>query len=203
MYDGAQGGAWTGDIGYACGQHWYYGNQEAGTMPDCSSYKPYCTWLDGDATNGIPSASLKFTSEAYGTNVQDTNNNGLDCSATIFTKNTGPISDAPNSKSSKREAGAFRVRPTSTEDRLIISKNAGHTAQHLCNHPTSLGPDFVGADEYFCDMSTKALSPLCSTEQQDGCVNVSANRTITMRSSVARRSVDFVHTTYGSITYWD
>jgi hypothetical protein len=36
------GGAWTGDIGQACGADWYYGNQEAGTLPDDSPWRPYC-----------------------------------------------------------------------------------------------------------------------------------------------------------------
>lgn len=30
QFDGSTKGAWTGDIGYGCGQNWYMSNQNAG-----------------------------------------------------------------------------------------------------------------------------------------------------------------------------
>lgn len=32
MYDGTTGGAWTGDIGYSCGQGWYTQTESAGVL---------------------------------------------------------------------------------------------------------------------------------------------------------------------------
>lgn len=42
QFDNSPGGVWTGDIGYNCGDDWYYGNQLAGRNPDNSEYRPYC-----------------------------------------------------------------------------------------------------------------------------------------------------------------
>lgn len=44
-------GAWLGDIGYACGQPWYYGNQ---AIDEDGNIKPYCTWLDGNGVSAMP-----------------------------------------------------------------------------------------------------------------------------------------------------
>lgn len=66
---------WTGDIGYQCGGHWYPSNTiVAGT----NSYKSKCTWIDGNASNGITTQGMgihlidfvanKFTAEAFAQN---------------------------------------------------------------------------------------------------------------------------------------
>jgi hypothetical protein len=52
------------------------------------------------------------------------------------------------------------IRP----DHVVISNMKGHSAQELCEHPTSLGPDFVSTVEgMFCDMETGIVWPLCSS----------------------------------------
>ena len=61
----------------------------------------------------------------------------------------------------------------------------------------SYGPDAVGSDAYYCDMSTRELSPLCTSQDVEGCVNVDApNNRITKRSSVAKRSANLVFRSY-------
>ena len=206
QHDGSDGGAWTGDIGYQCGESWYHGNQSPGHFknPDGSAgdkYWPMCTWLDSDHTNGLKSGSLKFNVGAYGINAGDTVNNKQGCSSTIFSTDSGPIADVPAGKTTKRDL-QHRVRPAFTENRLVVSKISNQTADQLCSHPNSVGPDFIGSCGYFCDMATKTLSPLCSTLQQDGCIQVTTNGTLTKRTSVARRSVDLVHKSYGTIDHW-
>lgn len=58
-------GVWTGDVGKYCSQPWYPGNQIAGTTPDGLDWRPACFWLDGDGSPGIPSASMKWSVNAF------------------------------------------------------------------------------------------------------------------------------------------
>jgi len=52
-------------------------------------------------------------------------------------------------------------------------------------------------------MSSKSLSPLCSNSKVDGCVDFDNNsKTVTKRTTVARRSVNMVHKTYNTINKW-
>lgn len=99
--------------------------------------------------------------------------------------------------------GAGRPRLAWMEERLIVSNITRHKAEGLCSSETSWGPDFVGTDGYFCDMGSKTLSPLCSTADVNGCVNIDeeGNR-ITKRSTVAKRSVEIAHKSYGTIKHW-
>ncbi|KAB8416321.1 hypothetical protein FH972_024841 [Carpinus fangiana] len=199
QFDGApgSGGSWTGDIGYNCGQNWYYGNQIAGTLPDDGGdYRPYCSWLDADHTNDIKSASMKIHLRAYGEEAEDTIANNKACSSTIFSADAGPINDQPAKRSNK-------ARKQWMQDKLIMSASANQTAEHLCSHPNSWGPDFIGTDGMFCDMEAKVLTPLCSTEVIDGCIEVDATAlTVLKRSSVAKRSVAAIHREYKRIEQW-
>ncbi|KAI5247358.1 hypothetical protein E4T42_06012 [Aureobasidium subglaciale] len=202
QFDSSPGGAWTGDIGYNCGDIWYYGNQLAGRNPDGSEYRPYCAWFDGDHTNGFQYASLKFTVRAYGEKASDTISQNKVCSASIFGADTGPINGQPESISKKRSVKrAPSTRRSWMENRLIISSHAGHTAEHLCDSATSWGPDFVGADGQFCDMATKTLSPLCSKKDVDGCMDVSQDGTVVAKRSIARRSVPITKA-YAVVSVW-
>lgn len=99
QFDGSFGGAWTGDLGKACGQSWYASVEPAGRYkkegdgPDAATgdeYVPACTWLDGDHTNDIGAAALKFDTAAYGEKVSDTIGNDA-CKFTIFGSDNGPI----------------------------------------------------------------------------------------------------------------
>ncbi|KAF2171031.1 hypothetical protein M409DRAFT_19004 [Zasmidium cellare ATCC 36951] len=169
----------------------------AGRLEDDSEFRPKCAWLDGDHTNDITNAALKFRVRAYGEEAEDTVNNDQACGSTLFFTETGPISGQP----AKRDTS---VRKAWMEDTIIISNFTDHSAEGLCNSDSSCGPDFVGPDGKFCDMATKTLSPLCSTANVDGCVGVDAeSTTVTKRSTVARRSVNTVHKSYGRVSQWD
>jgi len=197
QFDDSGTGAWTGDIGKGCGADWYVGNQNAGTLPDGTAYRPNCAWLDGNHNNDIAEASLKFRTLAYGASAVDTVNSGRQCTSTIFGPDTGPIPGAP----AKRTP---RARLPWMERRLIVSSFPAHSAAELCNSTTSRGPDFVGPDGKFCDMGTKTLYPLCSVEEVDGCVEVNpVKREVIRQSTVARRSVQTVQKSYKTVTQWD
>jgi hypothetical protein len=58
-------------------------------------------------------------------------------------------------------------------DRLVISSLANHSARELCDHPNSLGPDFVSREEkLFCDMETGTLWPLCGETRRASCFDL-------------------------------
>lgn len=90
------------------------------------------------------------------------------------------------------------------ENELIISNFSSHTAGNLCNSETSWGPDFVGSDGKLCDMASKTLTSLCSTEDVDGCVDLDdVEGTVTKRMTVARRSTHVPHKKYSKVSKWD
>jgi hypothetical protein len=65
-------------------------------------------------------------------------------------------------------------------DHLVISNLPDHSAKHVCEHPTSLGPDFVSTvEKIFCDMDTGKWWPLCDATTNDACFDLD---TRTMRN---------------------
>ncbi|KFY35171.1 hypothetical protein V494_06143 [Pseudogymnoascus sp. VKM F-4513 (FW-928)] len=202
QFDSTKGGAWTGDIGYNCGQNWYMQTESAGYIdPDANpkvDYIPRCTWLDADHTGDVPSAALKFRTSAYGDDVQDTVDNNKGCDATLWGENMAPINGAPSGKRSLRPRTAWM------NNVLVVSPTIEtHKAAELCNSATSWGPDFVGSDGKFCDMETHTLLPLCSTEDVEGCVNIDTTaNAVTKRSVGPKRAVDHPHKEYTKIKSW-
>ncbi|KFZ03596.1 hypothetical protein V502_10809 [Pseudogymnoascus sp. VKM F-4520 (FW-2644)] len=202
QYDGTTGGAWTGDIGYNCGQNWFMQTESAGYIDADANpkvdYIPRCTWLDADHTGDVPSAALKFRTVAYGKDVQGTIDNNKGCDATLWGSSNAPINSAPSRKRS------FRPRQAWMEGVLVVSPTIeSHKAADLCNSNTSWGPDFVGSDGKFCDMDTHTLVPLCSTEDVDGCVNIDTTaNAVTRRSVGPKRAVDHPHKKYTKINQW-
>lgn len=90
------------------------------------------------------------------------------------------------------------------ERSLVISNFPQQNATELCQDEMSYGPDAVGSDGYYCDMSTRELFPLCSFQDVKGCVNVDAkNNKITKRSSVAKRSAHLVYRSYDKLHMLD
>lgn len=99
---------------------------------------------------------------------------------------------------------AHRPRHAWMEERLIVSNLTQHRAEELCSSETSWGPDFVGTDGQFCDMGTKTLTPLCSTENVEGCIDIDHNsNVVNKRSFVAKREVSMPHKSYSNIKRWD
>ncbi|GAB7322881.1 hypothetical protein MBLNU13_g05431t1 [Cladosporium sp. NU13] len=200
QFDTTTGGAWTGDIGYKCGQTWYNSVEPAGRLkPEDGGgqYIPKCTWIDGDHTNSIENTALKFDVMAYGEGVLDTIGNDA-CAPTLYGSEKGPIAGKPEKRSIHS-----RPRPSWMQDQLIMSNYTSQPAEELCTSGTSWGPDFIGLDGNFCDMDAKTLMPLCSSQDVHGCVEVDENEgTLVKRMNVARRSADVVHKSYKKISKW-
>ncbi|OAQ76812.1 hypothetical protein VFPFJ_10594 [Purpureocillium lilacinum] len=199
MFDGTTGGAWTGDVGHYCGQSWYPQHEKAGWLDDKKTkpYIPKCTWIDRDHSNKIKGAALKFSVSGYGDDVVKTVKNAKVCKLSIFGADSGPISKRPAKRETPRE------RLPWMENTLVVSNITQHTAEEVCSSATSWGPDFIGSDGKFCDMGAKVLSPLCSTENVAGCIDInSEKKTATKRSFIGKRSVDTPHRTYEDINNW-
>jgi hypothetical protein len=199
QYDNTPGGAWTGDIGYECGQAWYANKEKAGYLDEDQKedYIPRCTWLDASLKEGTKSASMKFDTSAYGEKVKDTVENKDACDYTLWGEDDAPISGAPGKR-------ANHPRLPWMERKLVVSNLKQHKAEDLCSSETSWGPDFIGTDGQFCDMGTKKLTPLCSTKDVDGCIMIDDdNKTITRRSRVAKREAHITHKTYKAIDHWE
>ncbi|KAK6006582.1 hypothetical protein QM012_006992 [Aureobasidium pullulans] len=213
MYDNSIDGAWTGDIGRFCGQTWFESQEVAGQLDDGTLYRPSCTWLDANHDNDIISASLKFATNAYGSETSQITLDQDACASTVFAVDEGEITDAPADPSlPKRETLLPRARLPWMEKKLIISDIASHSAVNLCNSQTSWGPDFVSSTEgKLCDMATKTLYTLCSKEQVDGCVKIDTEPTdgasqtasvASQRLSVAKRTVKGILKSYEQTAVW-
>lgn len=163
---------------------------------------PHCAWLDADHTNDIKYGSMKINLRAYGERANDTLQNNKACQSTIWQVDSTGIDPRP----AKRETGKIQRRQW-IQERLIISDIEHHTAAELCMDENSYGPDFVGSDGYFCDMETKTLLPLCSTENVAGCVTLDVDgMSISNHSSpIGKFSVasagDLLHK-YQKVTQW-
>ncbi|KAH0366719.1 hypothetical protein KCU65_g5153, partial [Aureobasidium melanogenum] len=213
MYDKSVNGVWTGDIGRFCGQTWFESQEVAGKLDVGSLYYPSCTWLDGNHDNGIGSASLKFATMAYGSELNHVTLEQGACASTIFAADEGEIAGVPALPThTKRDNTVSRARLPWMENKLIISNIASHSATNLCNSNTSWGPDFASPSEgKLCDMSTKTLYTLCSKEQVDGCVEINTNpvngttqqRTVATRKvSVAKRTLSSPIRSYDETDVW-
>lgn len=90
------------------------------------------------------------------------------------------------------------------EEKVVVSNLTHHKAEDLCSSETSWGPDFIGTDGQFCDMGTKKLTPLCSTQDVDGCIVVDDDeKTLTKRFRIAKRNEHITHKTYKAIDHWE
>lgn len=88
-------------------------------------------------------------------------------------------------------------------EQLIVSNFTSQPAAELCNSETSWGSDFIGPNGQFCGMGSKTLTPLCSSQDVDGCVEVDEQGgTLVKRMSVARRAARVVHKSYTKISKW-
>lgn len=80
------------------------------------------------------------------------------------------------------------------DNRLVISNSFSHNATELCRHQRSKGPHAVSLSEgMFCDMETRELLPLCSTNNtnRNDCFQLEERRVIRTNGRIAARS-DFV-----------
>lgn len=105
---------------------------------------------------------------------------------------------------------SLKPRSQAIKDVLIVSDISSQSAEELCLSTTSWGWDFIGPDGLFCDMETHTLTPLCSHEKVDGCINIDeqngakrlTRRSLTKRSDGFLTASDKVAKEYGEIAHW-
>jgi hypothetical protein len=91
---------------------------------------------------------------------------------------------------------------------LVVSE-MDHSAQELCEHHASLGPDFVAVKEgFYCDMEAAKWWPLCKDEQSQGCfdldIKVVRGYAAAANSTLHSLSFDPVPVkNYGSVNVWE
>jgi hypothetical protein len=103
----------------------------------------------------------------------------------------------------KRATNENRARLPWMEKKLIMSNVTSHKAENMCSSETSWGPDFVSPDGMYCDMGTKTLAPLCSTQNVQGCIDIDElDKVVKKRSFVAKRQVNSTHRKYETISKW-
>lgn len=88
---------------------------------------------------------------------------------------------------------------------LVVSHMEQHSAKELCEHPASLGPDFVSVVEgLYCDMEAATWWPLCTDQQTQGCFDLNGNVVRGQGNSTLHwRSVDPVPSkNYDTVAVW-
>lgn len=86
------------------------------------------------------------------------------------------------------------------DGRLVVSSVPAHSADELCQHPMSRGPDFVSLMERtHCNMHTREVLPLCVEGVTTGCFDLEAG-TAERGSSLAGADVSAVGA--GRVIYW-
>jgi len=193
---------WMGDIGWFCGANWYESATEAGQYKDGSPYYPKCTWLDGDATNGINAVSMKINFETYDVTGDTIDGNSTTdyCSGTIFSQSSDIMyNDLPakskrglhsNSLRSAPMTPQARKRSQAMREKLVVSSISAHSAKKMCASSTSYGPDFVSeAEGVYCDMDTHTSYPLCSSTITTGCFDLANDELIATKKYAIRGRV--------------
>jgi hypothetical protein len=85
----------------------------------------------------------------------------------------GPKSNKRKVRRSKRRGSG---RFSQMESTVVHSASNAHSVEQLCNSLSSVSPDFVSyAERKFCNMSTRVLWSLCSTNVTTGCFDTNSN----------------------------
>lgn len=102
------------------------------------------------------------------------------------------------------ESGSLRASDGTAHAQLIVSDIEDHSAQELCDHPNSRGPDFVHKTEnLFCDMTERKTYPLCNGQVQTNCFALDqTGKKIKKRGSDETGRGDALHRNYHSIKNW-
>jgi len=176
--DGIKRG-WLGDMGKICGQKNYFSNLIVSTA-DGSLYKPYCTWMDADGSNGIEVTGFTLHMTDFSTMGDSGSFSVPDdetslCSAPHMWWTTLSSSKTKREIENNEAPVESRKRRSTTSatpfnGTVIASHDAQHHATALCASPSSWGPDFVSFDEgVFCDMTTRLTWQLCNATTTSNC----------------------------------
>lgn len=190
-YGGQEYGV-VGDFGYECGATWYY----SGMYPDSDrDYRPRCFWIDKNGDQ--PSTGFQVRWPSYAESEFNENGDLSDfCNDIGFGVRSEDdpsvihywVVDDKEKRQHALEQRKKRVAPPrdpAFDAQLVISAGSGHSATELCEHPRSLGPDFVNPEEgVFCDMRNKTTLPVCGGGVAENCFSM---ETLSMNGGVSSR----------------
>ncbi|KAI9696253.1 MAG: hypothetical protein M1836_005806 [Candelina mexicana] len=158
----------------------------------CKSAKRMTMYHDTEPDGGLRLRFPKdWTSTAY-------NLDGTDKFPDKVIDNKATFND-PNTSAPSPKVGKFRRDGNSTttaisnnqEGHLVISESENHSAKELCEHPNSLGPDFVSTEEgIFCDMTAKEYWFLCSATLKTGCFDVDKKEMVGGKPGIVTRDLE-------------
>ena len=166
----------SGDMGPECGRDWTYSN----IIIDDIGFKPHCTWLDQDHSNGNWAAAIQIHMEDFTSTTSNINHiPNVFCSypGLLFENDNYQTGAGDHFWTVKRrfkqtDSPIKRIRPRSAamSSSIISSPDPSHSAVKLCDSDASYGPGFVSLSEgIFCDMATKTHWPLCFKSVVDDC----------------------------------
>ncbi|POS72462.1 hypothetical protein DHEL01_v209142 [Diaporthe helianthi] len=166
LHDGTKWG-WVGDWGNICGLGWYYSGVK---QPQWNNTSPYCTWIDADHSNGLKAGGISIHWSGFTDAVLpvDGGKGKCDTDFRAWDKEGGNSVISTDVKSQAE-------RNDTLDRRLIVSASDAHSAEELCRHPMSRGPNFVSITERaHCDMQTREVLPLCGDGLTTGCFDLEA-----------------------------
>lgn len=100
--------------------------------------------------------------------------------------------------------GSYKALDSQSRKQLVVSEIEGQSAEELCRHPKSRGPDFISRVEMvFCDMTTKTTHPLCEGSVQTDCFALDhAGQKIKKCGTEQGGNSDALHRSYGKVLSW-
>jgi hypothetical protein len=93
------------------------------------------------------------------------------------------------------------------ESTLILSRSPANSAEELCSSPGSVSPDLVSyAEGKYCDMSTRIVWPICTTQITNNCFDTGRNKLIIDEKGLQGRDLDAVaprrNLEYRDVVHW-
>ncbi|KAF2460329.1 hypothetical protein BDY21DRAFT_162032 [Lineolata rhizophorae] len=175
---------WIGDNGVPCGQFVF----PSGVIINDENYEPYCTWLDNDHSNDIPSSGVYIDFREFA--VPDGQSLPEEESTTFCGEPAQVFAD--NAQKRRRSAGAGPplAGRAVNDTRLVVSGSTQHMAADVCAGENTFGPDYISlADGMYCDMSTREVMPLCTDDLVDDCFDLDDMDPEVSRSKVKKRGL--------------
>ncbi|KAI9701956.1 MAG: hypothetical protein M1836_001300 [Candelina mexicana] len=175
----------------------------------CKSAKRMTFWHDVEPDFDLP-GNLELFPADYDRNGYNDDYTDKDFAKVIDNKaHFGPPATSKGKvrKSRRSDNSTNSASNTIGKGHLVISDHEQHSAQELCESPSSLGPDFVSTEEsLFCDMSSKTIWHLCSTIIKTMCFDLQAQKLVGGTQNVTTRDLEtdraLPEKEYDTYTHW-
>ncbi|KAH6949773.1 hypothetical protein BKA56DRAFT_626250 [Ilyonectria sp. MPI-CAGE-AT-0026] len=156
----------------ACGQNWYEQSEIAWYLDEeqKEEYIPRCTWLDADYTGDVLSASIKFSSTAPRKEVKDTADNSKGCDFTLW-----GVQTIGQSMTNRRSTRGGYIFPGWKRGLLYPILHTIKLRTYAPQKPP----------RGLTSLAQMTLTPLCSTENVYGCIEIDDKLKVVTKRFVA------------------